>query len=357
MSPAPPPVVPLSVLDLSPVPSGTPAATALRRTVELARAAERFGYHRYWLAEHHNQPSTAGSAPAVLAAAVAAATGELRVGAGGVMLPNHAPLAVAEAFRVLAALHPGRIDLGLGRAPGTDARTALALRGTRPDPGPGPGPGPDDFTERFTELLGHVDGFAPGHRLAGVRAVPDGVPLPPVWVLGSSERGATTAARLGTGYAHAGHLGTADPVALLRTYREGFRPCAHRAAPHALLTVVAIVADAEERARALLRAHELASVRARLGRPGPLPSAEEAAAHAWTPAERHVAGQLAEELDGRVVAGTAPEVARRLHALVAATGADELVVLTPVHGHAERERSYELLARAWGLAPRTAATR
>ncbi|WP_337061108.1 LLM class flavin-dependent oxidoreductase [Kineococcus sp. G2] len=353
MSPAPPPLVPLSVLDTSPVPSGTAAAQALRRTVELARAAERFGYRRYWLAEHHNAPSTAGSAPAVLAAAVAAATGELRVGAGGVMLPHHAPLAVAEAFRVLAALHPGRIDLGLGRAPGTDARTASALRGTRP----GSGPGRDDFTERFAELVGHVDGFAPGHRLAGVRAVPDGVPLPPVWVLGSSERGASTAARLGTGYAHAGHLSAADPAALLRTYREGFRPCAHRAAPHALLAVVAIAADTEQRARELLRAHELASVRERLGRPGPLPSAQEAAAHAWTPAERHVAGQLAEELDGRVVAGAAHEVARRLGALVDATGADELVVLTPVHGREERERSYELLARAWGLAPRPAAPR
>ncbi|WP_432577569.1 LLM class flavin-dependent oxidoreductase [Kineococcus arenarius] len=337
----PPAPVPLSVLDLSPVPSGASASTALRRTVQLARAAERFGYHRYWLAEHHNTPAVAGSAPEVLVAAVAAATTTLRVGAGGVMLPNHAPLRVAEAFRVLEGLHPGRIDLGLGRAPGTDGRTALALRGAR-EPHRG-----DDFAERYAQLLGHADGFPAGHPLAGVRAVPADVPLPPVWVLGSSEHGARAAAELGTGYAYAAHFGTADPATALRTYREGFRPCARRAQPHAVLAVGAIVADGDERAGALLRAQQLATAHLRLGRPGPLPSPEEAAAHAWTAAERHVAAQGT----GLVLAGTAGDVAARLRELVGTTGADELMVVTQVHDHAERERSYELLAREWGVHP------
>ncbi|WP_432573853.1 LLM class flavin-dependent oxidoreductase [Kineococcus sp. SYSU DK005] len=338
MSTAAAPGVPLSVLDLSPVASGAGASQALRATVRLARAAERLGYHRYWLAEHHNAPSVAGAVPEVLTAAVAGATSAIRVGAGGVMLPHHAPLRVAEAFRALAALHPGRIDLGLGRAPGTDGRTALALRRSPA------GPRGDDFTERYAELLGHVDGFPAGHRLAGVRAVPADAPLPPVWVLGSSERGARTAAALGTGYAHAGHSSEADPAAALRAYREAFSPSAHRQRPHALLAVGALVADTDVRARELLLAHRLAEVRVRQGRPAPLPSPREAAEHAWTPAERHAAGQL----PGAVLAGTGAEVARRLRELVAATGADELLVVTQVHDEAERERSYELLAAAWG---------
>ncbi|WP_432488923.1 LLM class flavin-dependent oxidoreductase [Kineococcus sp. SYSU DK018] len=333
--------VPLSVLDLSPVPSGTPASAALRRTVDLARAAERFGYRRYWLAEHHNLPSVASSSPEVLIATVAAATSTVRVGAGGIMLPNHAPLKVAETFRALAALHPGRIDLGLGRAPGTDGRTALALRGAR-EAHRG-----DDFAERYAQLLGHADGFPTGHPLAGVRAVPADVPLPPVWVLGSSDHGAHAAAELGTGYAYAAHFGTADPAAVLRTYREGFRPSAQRAQPHAVLAVGAIVAEDGERARALLHAQELATAHLRLGRPGPLPSPEEVAAHAWTPAERHVAAQGT----GLVLAGTPGDVGARLRDLVSATGADELMVVTQVHDHAERERSYELLAREWGASP------
>ncbi|NAZ87982.1 LLM class flavin-dependent oxidoreductase [Kineococcus indalonis] len=332
------PGAPLSVLDLSPVASGSGASAALRRTVALARTAERLGYHRYWLAEHHNQPATAGAVPEVLTAAVAAATTAIRVGAGGVMLPNHAPLRVAEAFRALEALHPGRVDLGLGRAPGTDGRTALALRRSPRTPGA------DDFAERYTELLGHVDGFPAGHHLAGVRAVPDDAPLPPVWVLGSSERGARTAAALGTGYAHAGHTGEGDPAAALGAYREGFSPSPRREHPHALLAVGALVADTAERAQELLLAQRLAEVRLRQGRPAPLPGPEEAAAHPWTPAERHVAAHL----PGTVLAGTAADVAARLRELVAATGADELLVVTQVHDHAERERSYELLARAWG---------
>ena len=336
MSPAP---VPLSVLDLSPVASGSSGPAALRASVELARAAERFGYHRYWVAEHHNAPGTASASPHVLIATVAATTSRIRVGAGGVMLPNHSPLAVAETFRALEGLHPGRIDLGLGRAPGTDARAALALRGSRE------ALAADDFDERFAQLLGFVDGFPPGHPFASVAAAPVDVPLPPLWVLGSSDHGARTAAALGTGYAYAGHFGSADPVAVLRDYRERFRPSAHRSRPHALLTVAAVVADGEERARQLAAASLLATARLRQGRPGPLPSPQEAAEHRWTLLERNLAGRAREQL----VAGTPAEVATRLRALVQRTGADELVVVTAVHDPAERVRSYELLARAWGL--------
>ncbi|MGI4894015.1 MAG: MsnO8 family LLM class oxidoreductase, partial [Janthinobacterium lividum] len=198
------PMVPLSVLDLSPIPSGTPASAALHHSVELARSAERLGYLRYWLAEHHNVASIASSAPEVMIATIAAATSTLRVGSGGIMLPNHSPLKVAETFRVLAGLHPDRIDLGIGRAPGTDARTAIALRRSRQ------ALETDDFAEQFAELLAYVDGFPPGHPFASIRAFPTDVALPPIWILGSSDHGAAAAAALGTGYAYAGHFGNAD---------------------------------------------------------------------------------------------------------------------------------------------------
>jgi luciferase family oxidoreductase group 1 len=327
------------VLDLSPVASGRPPAAALRESVDLARAVEGFGYHRYWVAEHHGSPAVV-SAPAVLLTAVAAATSTLRVGAGGIMLPNHSPLQVAEIFRALEALHPGRVDLGLGRAPGTDGRTALALRRSRQ------ALAADDFTEQYAELRGYVEGFAPGHPFTGITAMPTGVPLPPVWVLGSSDHGARVAAELGTGYAYAGHFGTLDPAEPVAAYRSAFRPSAHRSAPHALLSVAVVVAADADRAAALARAATLATVRLRLGAPAPLPTPEEADAHRWTLAERNTAGRLGEHL----VVGTGEQVARRLADLALRTGVDELLVVTNVHDPAERAASYELLARAWPTA-------
>lgn len=331
--------VPLSVLDLSPVTSGRPPASALHDSVALARAVEGLGYRRHWVAEHHSSPAVV-SAPAVLVGAVAAATSTLRVGAGGIMLPNHSPLQVAETFRALEALHPGRIDLGLGRAPGTDGRTALALRRSRQ------ALAADDFDEQYAELRGYVEGFAPGHPFAGITAMPTGVPLPPVWVLGSSDHGARVAAALGTGYAYAGHFGVLDPAEPLRTYRESFVPSPQRAAPHALLSVAAVVAADADRAEELARAATLATVRLRLGAPAPLPTPEEAAAHRWTLAERNTAGRLGDHL----LAGTAQDVAGRLAQLARRTGADEFLVVTNVHDQAERVASYELLAQAWPAA-------
>jgi len=335
--------VPLSVLDLSPVPSGTSASRALHETVELARTAERLGYTRYWLAEHHNIPSVASSAPAVMIATVAAATSTIRVGAGGVMLPNHAPLAVAETFRVLEGLHPGRIDLGIGRAPGTDQLTALALRRSRE------ALTADDFPEQYAELLAYVDGFPAGHPFAEITAVPADAPLPPVWILGSSLYGGQAAAAFGTGFAFAGHFGAADPAEAVGGYRTAFRPSSRLQEPRAILATAAIVAPTEERAQQLGRAADLAMVRLRQGRPGPLPSPEEAAAHPWTALEL----ELASTFRRFVSVGTPEQVREQLLDRLRRSGADELMVTTNIHDPAERRRSYELLSGAFTTAPVT----
>jgi luciferase family oxidoreductase group 1 len=331
--------LPLSVLDLSPILSGTRPSRALHETVRLAQAAERLGYHRYWLAEHHNIPSVASSAPAVMVATVAAATERIRVGSGGIMLPNHSPLAVAETMRVLAGLHPGRIDLGIGRAPGTDQLTALALRRSRQ------ALIADDFPEQYAELLGYVDGFEPDHPFAPIHAMPDDVPLPPVWILGSSTYGAQAAAAYGTGFAFAGHFGSVDPAQACAIYRDGFRPSAGFSQPRLILAVAAIVADTAQRAAQLGLASDLSTLRLRTGRPGPLPSPEEAAAYPWTARER----ELTADFRRFVSVGTAEQVREDLLARADRAGADELIVTTNVHDPSERRASYTLLAEAFGL--------
>ena len=331
---------PLSVLDLSPVPSGSTAAEALRNTIDLARFAEARGYRRYWLAEHHNTPGLASSAPEVMIGQVAAATTRIRVGAGGIMLPNHAPLRVAETFRVLEALFPGRIDLGIGRAPGTDQVTAIALRRSVE------ALTADDFPQQLLELLAYGgDGFPPDHPFHSVNAEPRDVPLPPIWILGSSEYGAQAAAALGTGFAFARHLNPRGAEAAMRLYREGFRPSDRCPEPHAILTVSVVCAEDAERAEHLAGSMALGVVRMRSGRPGALPSPEEAAAHRYTPAE---ADQVRRYRRAQVL-GDPPGVAAELLGLVERTGADELMVMTSVHDHTERLRSYRLLAEA--LAP------
>jgi luciferase family oxidoreductase group 1 len=334
--------LPLSVLDLSPVPSGTRPSQALHRTVELARAVDRLGYQRIWLAEHHSLPSVTSSAPPVLMAAVAAATERIRVGSGGVMLPNHSPLTVAETFRVLEGLHPGRIDLGIGRAPGTDQLTAFALRRSRQ------ALTADDFPQQFAELRGYVDGFDAEHPFAVIRAMPDDVPLPPVWILGSSLYGGQAAGAFGTGFAFAGHFGSVDPAEAVDGYRASFRPSGRPgdpAQPRVILAVSALAAGTEERAEQLALANDLATVRLRTNRPGPLPSPQEAAAHQWTDLEREIAAAARRF----VTVGTPDAVREGLLARARHAGADELIVTTNVHDPAERLRSYELLAQAFGL--------
>ncbi len=307
-------MVPLSVLDLSPVTSGGSGAIALRNSLDLAEHADRLGYTRYWLAEHHNLASIASAAPEIMIGQIAVRTRNLRVGSGGVMLPNHAPLMVAERFKVLEALFPGRIDLGIGRAPGTDPVTSLALRmrqEARAD---------DDFLERLQELLlMATNGYPEGHPFRAVRAMPADVALPPIWLLGSSDYGAQLAAAIGAGFAFAHHFATHDATAAMQFYRRHFRPSALRARPYPILAVAAVCADTEEAAERLASTMDLAFVRRQKGEYLPLASPEEAAAYPYTAQEREkIQGNRA-----RLFVGTRQTLLDRLAPLLAATGADE----------------------------------
>jgi luciferase family oxidoreductase group 1 len=334
----------LAVLDLSPVPSGVPAGQALHNTLDLARAAERWGYGRYWLAEHHNLPAMACPSPEIMIGQVAAATTRIRVGAGGIMLPNHSPLRIAEAFRVLEALYPGRIDLGIGRAPGTDPVTAYALRRA--------GQTAEGFPDQLAELLAFAGGgFPEGHPFRAVVAEPRDVALPPVWILGSSEYGAQMAASLGVGFAFARHMNPRGAESVMRLYRESFRPSERLAEPRAILALSAVCADTAARAEELVSSMGLAVVRMRTGRPSPLPAPEEALAYRYTAAE---ADQVRRYRRAQVV-GEAAAVHDEIADLAARTGADEVMVMTMVHDHGERLRSYELIADAFALGSPAAA--
>jgi luciferase family oxidoreductase group 1 len=331
---------PLSVLDLSPITTGHSGAQALRNSLDLAQLADRLGYTRYWVAEHHNLASVASSAPDIMIGQIAALTSRIRVGSGGVMLPNHAPLTVAERFKVLEALFPGRIDLGLGRAPGTDPITSIALRrrqDVRED---------DDFLERFQELLLiESRGFPEGHPFRSVRAMPADVPLPPIHLLGSSGYSAELAAAIGAGFAFAHHFATHDAVAAMTSYRAHFRPSPALAQPHAILGVAAVAADTDAEAERLASTIELNFVRRSKGEYQPLASPEEAAAYDYSPIDRERIGKNR----ARVFAGSAQTVVARLAPLIAATQADEVMVTTMIYDHAARRHSYELLAQAFGL--------
>jgi luciferase family oxidoreductase group 1 len=333
---------PLSVLDLSPIVAGSSAGQALQNTLDLARRADALGYTRYWLAEHHNTPSIASSSPEIVIGHVASVTRSLRVGSGGVMLPNHSPLKVAESFRVLEALHPGRIDLGIGRAPGTDRLTALALRRS-PE-----ALGAYDFPEQLHELLGYLhDDLEPEHPFHRVVASPVGVPPPELWLLGSSDYGGAVAAELGLGFAFAHHINPAPALETMLAYRARFRPSRHRAGPHAILTLAVICAETDQRAEELASSLEVAWVGLAAGRPTPLPSVEEALRYPWTPSE-----ELQRQTNRRRrVVGSPARVRAAIDRLAEATAADEVMVTTMVHDHAARVRSYELLAESFGLRP------
>jgi luciferase family oxidoreductase group 1 len=330
----------LSVLDLSPIPSGSTAGDALRNTIDLARHAEALGLRRYWLAEHHNAGSLACPAPEILIGQVAAVTRSMRVGSGGIMLPNHTPLKVAETFRVLHALFPGRIDLGLGRAPGTDPRTAAALRRSRQ------ALVVDDFPQQLDELMRFLaDDGPPRTGFSGtIRAIPIDVPSPEVWMLGSSEAGgALLAAQRGLGFAFARHINPADSTQVLRRYREAFVPSSHRREPWAILALAVICAETDLAAQRLASSSELAMVRFVQGiRDRPLPSVEEALAYRYDAEEEAL--RLGRGV--HLLVGGVAHVRERLRVLVEASGADEVMVLTHVHEHAARKRSYELVAEA-----------
>jgi luciferase family oxidoreductase group 1 len=332
------PFVPLSVLDLCPVGEGSSAAAALRGSLELAQVVEALGYHRYWVAEHHNMPGIASSAPAVLIAHLASVTETMRVGSGGVMLPNHAPLVVAEQFGMLEALHPGRIDLGIGRAPGTDLMTARALR-RRADIGA------EDFAAELAELVHHFDASTPDGRPPGITAVPAPGYRPALWLLGSSDYSAQLAGLLGLPFAFAHHFAGGNTMPALAAYRRAFRPSAVLESPYVMLGVNVVCADTDERAAFLAGSSALAMVRLRTGRPGLYPTPEEAAAYPFSALEREiVAGWTASQIVG------APSTVRvGLEDLRARTGADELMITTTIHDHGERVRSYELVAEAVGV--------
>ncbi|MGW1954161.1 LLM class flavin-dependent oxidoreductase [Streptomyces sp. NPDC001920] len=344
--------VPLSVLDLVTVSAGRTATDALRTSVGLARLAESRGFHRYWVAEHHSMPGVASSSPAVILAHLAAHTDRIRLGSGGVMLPNHAPLVIAEQFGTLEAMAPGRIDLGLGRAPGTDGATAAALRRTHLLD-----EAADDFPEQLAELTRFLDDdFPDGHPYRRIHAVPGPVQAtspggvqsphrPPIWLLGSSGFSARLAAVLGLPFAFAHHFSARHTIPALDLYRESFQPSAVLDRPYALIGVSALATDEEKEARRQVRAAALGMIRLRTGRPGLIPTPEEAEAHEFTAME----SEFADSWNANVIHGTADEVRAGLDDLHKRTGADELMITSNAPGMDVRLRSYELVADAYDL--------
>jgi luciferase family oxidoreductase group 1 len=325
-------VIPLSVLDLSPITEGSTASQSLANTLDLARHAERLGYNRYWLAEHHNMPGIASAATSVVIAHVAGGTSRIRVGAGGIMLPNHAPLVIAEQFGTLAALHPGRIDLGLGRAPGTDMNTARALRRNLEA-------GVDNFPQDVVELINYFAPAEPGQR---VRAVPGEGQNVPVWILGSSTYGAQLAAMLGLPYAFASHFAPADLEHALDVYRSRFQPSQFLDKPYVMLGLNVFAAETDAEAKLLFTSLQQAFVNLRTGRPGPLPAPVENYDADLDPMAK---AMLAQALSCAIV-GSPQTVRTGLDAFIRRTGADELMVTAQVFDHAARVRSFEILAEA-----------
>lgn len=332
--------VPLSVLDLATVAAGSSERDALRRSVDLAVHVEALGLTRIWVAEHHGMPAVASSATDVLMAHLAAATSTIRVGSGGVMLPNHAPLVVAERFATLEAFHPGRIDLGLGRAPGTDPRTAWALRRNHQVLQG------EAFVEEVRQLMAFFDGdFPTDHELAGMRAIPGAGLRPPVWLLGSSTFSAQVAALLGQRFAFAYHFAPGHLDEALAAYRRRFARSADLAAPYAMVAVTVVCADTHIEAQRMARSGALSMVRLRHGDLRPLPSPEEADAHPWSMIEQ----DMAEQVTATWVVGTPEECVEGLQRLRARTDADELMIAGHVWDAEAHRHGLALLAEAVGL--------
>lgn len=328
-------VVPLSVLDLVPVADGASATDALAHSTRLVQRAEQLGFTRYWVAEHHAMPGIASSSPPVLIAHLAGATERIRVGSGGVMLPNHRPLVVAEQFGTLEALHPDRIDLGIGRAPGTDPRTAAALRGVSA----ARLQAPDDFPQHLVELAAYFRGDA------DVLAVPAAGNAPSLWLLGSSGYSAEVAGTLGLPFAFAHHFSSQNTLPALQIYRERFRPSAMLSEPYTMIAASVFCAETDDAARDLALPSALQFLQLRLGNPRTLPGPEEVAAFEWTDQARaFVEQRQADQIIG------SPDTARAgVEELVGRTGVDELMVTTSTYRGEDRLRSYELLADAVGM--------
>jgi luciferase family oxidoreductase group 1 len=322
----------LSVLDLSPIVEGGDAAQALHNSRDLARHAERLGYRRFWLAEHHNMPGVASAATSVAIGHVAEGTSTIRVGAGGIMLPNHAPLVIAEQFGTLAALYPGRIDLGLGRAPGTDQVTARALRRTLVGD-------IDDFPRDVIELMTYFKPAEPGQL---VQAVPGAGLDVPVWILGSSTYGAQLAAALGLPFAFASHFAPADLDEALRLYRSLFRPSEYLARPYVMCGLNVVAAETDAEARRLFTSLQQAFINLRTGRPSKLPPPMDDIEAVVHPSAHPMLAQVL----ARAVVGAPQTVQAGLAAFFARTGADEVIVTAQIYDHAARVRSFEITAEA-----------
>jgi luciferase family oxidoreductase group 1 len=322
----------ISILDLAPIVEGGDAGSALRHSLDLARHGERLGYRRFWMAEHHNMPGVASAATSTALAFVGAGTSTIRIGAGGVMLPNHAPLVVAEQFGTLAALYPGRVDLGLGRAPGTDMQTTQALRRTLAG-------GADRFPQDVVELLRYLQPAEPGQA---VRAVPGAGAEMQVWLLGSSTFGAQLAAILGLPYAFASHFAPAEMMRAAAIYREQFQPSERLSQPHLMFGLNVVAAETDAEAQRLASSLRQAFVALRAGRPGPLPPPVDALDERLDPAARAMLDHTFSE----AIIGSPGAVEARLADFVRRTGADEIMVSTSVFDHAARLRSFEIVADA-----------
>ncbi|MGP9805756.1 LLM class flavin-dependent oxidoreductase [Paracoccus sp. NSM] len=321
--------MPYSLLDLSPVPEGQDARQAILNSVDLARHAESWGYHRFWLAEHHNMPGIASAATSVLISLVAQATERMRVGAGGIMLPNHAPLSVAEAFGTLATVFPGRIDLGLGRAPGGDGAVIRALRRD---------PLADSFPQDVVEVISYLGDERPG---AAVRALPGEGTHVPVWILGSSLFGAQLAAHLGLPYAFASHFAPDDLERALEVYRAHFRPSRHAARPCAIMAINVFAADDQAEAERLRTTMQLAFARLRSGQPGKLPRPVD-------DIDAAIGAGMRQAVDRALrisAVGDEAAVRRQLAELIARHRPDEVILTGQIHDHAARLRSFKIAAR------------
>ncbi|MGA8399254.1 MAG: LLM class flavin-dependent oxidoreductase [Stellaceae bacterium] len=332
----------LSVLDQSPVRQGMTPRDALLETIELAKHCEALGYRRYWLAEHHATPALAGSAPEIMIARIAAETTRIRVGSGGVMLSHYSSLKVAEQFRMLETLYPGRIDLGIGRAPGSDQLTAAALAH-------GPGAlGIEYFPNQIADLIGYLEHTIPGeHPFSRIHLMPDGESLPEIWVLGSSDQSAILAAYFGRAFSFAYFITDEGGPQIMAAYKAQFRPSEKLSAPQASVGVFVICAESEKCAEYLAASRDLSRLRQRTGHPMPFPPPEEALAYPYTEIER----RFVEHSRRRQIVGTPDTVKPQLEALAGTYGVDEIVVLTITHDFAARKRSYALLAEAFGLKP------
>ena len=324
--------IPYSILDLSPIPQGFTATDALNNSRDLAQHAEKWGFTRYWMAEHHNMTGNASSATAVALCYVAAGTSTIRIGSGGIMLPNHAPLVIAEQFGTLASLFPGRIELGLGRAPGTDQMTARALRRDLQSSA-------DQFPQDVQELQFYFDDVQPGQA---VKAIPGAGLHVPIWILGSSTYGAQVAAHFGLPYAFASHFAPEALMQALHAYKTLFKPSSQQAKPHAGVGVNIVAADTDEEARYLFTTHQQHATRMRRNTRGMLPPPIDDIETFWTPYEKV---SVSEQLSCSVV-GSPETVRRGLQDLVEKTGADELIMAGQIFDHKARLRSFEIAAQA-----------